>query len=311
MLGVLLVTPLPPYFEAYLDRGASLAPSFRTHCASYFQDGLRLATGTVSSTEQFNQGHLWFVSLLLLFFLVLAAWHALWGSAAGGRKAPATRQSTVTAVALVGFLSILGTLFAHSIFSTPEDPEPWLVIGNVLQFQPTRLSLYVLFFLLGLRAWSQHWFSGGHGVGTVGLWGGVLAAMLATFLVLFHLVVTNYSVAIGVAYLVSRCLLCLSFLFFLLAAGRRFWNTPTMANVSLAASSYDIYLLHFLVVVGLQALLLVVWPQTSVYLKAMLITVTAITTCYGTSRWLVRPHPLPAVGIFLTCFALALFLVGP
>ena len=123
LVGVFLVTPLSPYIKAYLNQGNSLTTSYWSHCLAYFQDGLALTTGFITSTEQFNRGHYWFISLLLLFFLILAGWRAM-RSTVNASQSPGSHRAGITVISLVVVLSVLGTLLTHGLFSTPQNPEP-------------------------------------------------------------------------------------------------------------------------------------------------------------------------------------------
>ena len=106
-----------------------------------------------------------------------------------------------------------------------------------------------------------------------------------------------------------RTFFCLAAIGLLTTIGSRYWNRTTRLNRSLAASSYDIYLLHLPIVVILQfAFLTATLPMV---IKFVIIFVTAVAVSWSLSASLVRPYPKLSSAALLAAFVLTGLVVVP
>jgi hypothetical protein len=101
-----------------------------------------------------------------------------------------------------------------------------------------------------------------------------------------------------------RSFLLLSLLVVLVSFGVRYWNDASGLNRQLTAASYDIYLVHFFIVVALQAALLR-WIGGPVPVKIAIVFLAALTVSFAFSRWVLARHSLAfaiaIVALFVFC----------
>jgi len=245
--------------------------------------------------------HLWFISLLIVFFAVYAITHIpvlkrLWAPPVN--DTPGSRRILLTMLVFG-----LVTALLVSIFGMCTVPRTWVRIGPFLVFQLTRAPIYLGLFALGAYAYSRKWFEDRTLPGAFWIWG--LAAFLLFVSNLgFIAAMKNHpdlprwfgAVVNGVL----RSFLGLAFTGLFLTLCHRFFNRPSAISRSLGDATYDIYLIHLPIVIGLQYLLQSL--SISIYLKPLIVFVITFAACWGLSRWLIKPHPRIAVGVLIASF---------
>ena len=203
--------------------------------------------------EHFSQFHLWFISLLLCFFLLYAL-------VPKRSHAPESRTSG----RILATLALAGTLMALAMAALATTMQEWSWLNlDWLLFQPVRIPLYLGFFMLGILAWRGDWLRSGSLPGPLWAWIIGTVLMLAVFLAVSpRLMLTPEPLAfpMALAQQAIRVLFCLAWLGMFLGLFRvqakRSPRGDGRLSASLAASSYDIYLLHLPVCVVFQYLLL-------------------------------------------------------
>ncbi len=166
----------------------------------------------------------------------------------------------------------------------------WIMVGSVLQFQPTRLFLYICYFCLGIYGYKKGWFS-------VSIPGGWLFWFVAAtgLLIVFLLSVQRLTTAadpslwVKLSFGVTRSGLCLALFMLFLVSARGFNSTGSAISRFFSTHSYNIYLIHYGIVVILQYLLLS--SPMSPYLKSPLIAVLALGASCALSYFVVKPYP--------------------
>ena len=137
-------------------------------------------------TEQFYQRYMWYISLLIVFFVLFSLLHAA-GEKVMGKTGQAiddekpSTNSILLPLAMTGFLTIL--LFALAKFFLYSDflDKGWFSLGNIIQFQCGKLFIYGCYFGLGIYAYSRRWFAEVNGLGRSWVWGlGCLLAVSAS-----------------------------------------------------------------------------------------------------------------------------------
>ncbi len=236
---------------------------------------------------------LWFLSLLFLFFLGYRFLPGVRGLAARLRLRPSVLVAAGLAMAV-----------AVAAVNAAIPAGAWWQWNAVLLFQPVRLPLYAGFFLLGTcldaaddmlpalargRAWPFCVAAVVAVAATVALAGRVHAPGGAPLSLL-----ALHAACRTAANLLLVCA-CLR-----LGAGRQ--RPLSALGASLAASSYDVYLLHMpLVVFAQYALVGLGWASAA---NLVLSAAAAVACCWLASAALERPHPRAAVA------ALAFFFAG-
>lgn len=231
--------------------------------------------------DAFSPHPLWFVSMLLIFFLAYALWRAI---------VPA-KDSAGPRIG-VALLICGGLMFAgYALINTLVQDWAWARIGPLVLFQPTRVPVYAMAFVLGIMA-RPRMDRDRPMPGPIWLWLCLfLLAQAAMVLSIEAFFSTPGPAPLPVALMHAsfRTLLTISAICLTANASRRLWAAPSAWRSSLAASSYDIYMLHMPLVVFAQTLLIPA-PVPLIFKWATAFTVT-VALCWLLSRSLAKWGP--------------------
>jgi glucan biosynthesis protein C len=282
---------------------------FLNYWLAYVGNFGALQVGPLSSLQT-NQVQFWFLSLLILIMVVFAflyTVHRRWKK----KDAQATKSLPVLeALLLFGLLTVMA-YFVATLF-IPD--ELWVMVNLLVQFQPTRMILYVAYFGLGVYAASQKWFADGQPPGRLGIWLPVSVLLSIAFLIVGQAVFANPDTShhlpagLLLAFALIRSFLCLSVLIVFMSYAIKYWNRPSPFNQRLAASSYIIYLTHITFIVPLQRALMM-WSGGPALIKAGIIFFLGLAISYGASlliRRFSRVTALALVGLALLVAAVTL-----
>ena len=306
-VAVLIILPLALY-----DQPVKPVRPFWKYWLSYlssFEARLRFTQTPVGPT---TQAIYWFISLLFAFFLLFALIYALARRWRGGSIFPAARKSTSGHSVLVA-LGVFGLLTSAAyfilLFFIPDSS--WFTLYMFLEFQVTRLVPFVGYFAFGVYAQSRGWFADGRPLGSLTLWGALSAVLAVVYLVFGQPMFVNTAgtANLTVGYLLVfaflRSFLLLSLLVISVSFGVRYWNYASGLNRQLAAASYNIYLVHFFIVVALQAALLR-WIGGPVPVKIAIVFLAALTVSFAFSRWVLARHSRAFVIVIMALFVFCL-----
>lgn len=304
-LAVFVVLPLALYDQPVKP----IRPFWRYWLAWVTGFQLRLRPTETAVTVS-TQAVYWFISLLFVFFAVLALGYAvIERRRPSSAEAPVAGPRTSAAVALTVFGVLICAVYFASLLLVPDSS--WFTLSAFLEFQVTRLPLFAGCFALGVYAQSHEWFSTGRTPGSLAVWTALAAAASVAFLAFGRPMFTpeGATAAHAIGYLLGfaalRSLLLVSVLVVSLYLGARFWNRSGGLDRLLAPASYDIYLVHMFVVVGLQTALLT-WVAGPAAAKIGIVFVAGLALSFALAKWLVGRHARAfAVGI-LALFALCL-----
>lgn len=302
-LGIPLVLLSAFYLPAmvyvgYLRRAASPVPFFDywLHWMATLTDWhFNLLTSMESAAryqDAFSPHHLWFVSMLLVFFAGYALCRPLLRGA---------EERAVSRIALVWTGLLLAVCYG-AVNLLIQD-WAWARIGPFILFQPTRVPLYLGAFLFGIYA-RPHVARQQSLPGSPYLWMTVFPVLLVA-----QLVTTGKDVPIRPALLHEAALagglragLFLSSVCLTINVSYRFLRHASGWQRSLNASSYDLYILHMPLVVFAQAALL--GAALPLVLKMILAFLVPAALCWGLSRQVLARIPGPAsLGLLLAFFA--------
>lgn len=255
---------------------------------------LRFDTGLVA--DAYYQRYMWFLSFLFVLFCLLAFWYLInssWFVNADvaeqkiiGKKDSARfwiRTSLLFFVPMF-FVQILVLLFADG-----GEAEPFISVFNLLQFQSTRLPIYIIIFVLGLLTQKNNWIE--RGLFDQTNWIGIFA--VTGVLYLLHTNVLNHvlpDVLYGPLFLVFITAFIASSLGFSMFIFKRFFYTQISWDKNMPSYAFNIYIIHYPIVYGLQALFLKaeVVPHA---VKFICVTLIGLIASYAISRFLMKSHP--------------------
>lgn len=308
-LAVLIILPLALY-----DQPVKPIRPFWLYWLSYlrsFEVRLRFTQAPVGPT---TQAIYWFISLLFAFFVVFALVYTLtrrWRS--GAILLPATRPATsgnsvLMALVVFGLLTSAGYFILMLLF--PDSS--WFTLHMFLEFQVTRLVPYASCFTFGVYAQWKGWFAEGKPLGSLTLWGAISAVLAVAYLVVGQPVfadaagTANLPVGFLLVFAFIRSFLLLSLLVVFVSFGVRYWNHASGLDRQLAAASYNIYLVHYFIVVTLQMALLK-WMGGPVPAKIAIVFLAALALSLAISRWVLARHSrafaVAILALFVFCLA--------
>ena len=282
-LGYLHRSTAPVTFPAYWSNWMASLADWDFAVITSMEQGAAYA-------DAFSPHHLWFISLLLLFFLGYAALRTSFAAK------PAPSMSRLT------WMAGLGMFAAFAVLNLLVQDWAWARFGPFLLFQPTRIPIYLGMFLFGVLA-RPH-------MDRVRPFPGAWRRWLILFLVAqiamitasraFMLVQGPAPLTHALAHALLRSVLAVSaaglFVNFLTAR----LNGPSSWRQSLAAASYDLYLWHMPLAVYVQTLLLnAPLPLAAKFLAAAL---TPVFLLWFLSRGAARIRPWQWAGFMGTVF---------
>jgi len=242
--------------------------------------------------DAFSPHHLWFLSMLLVFFAGYALWRTRFSDDGERRVSAAT-------LAAAGACLAAGYAAANLLI----QDWAWARLGPFLLFQPARVPIYLGAFLFGAYA-RPHLFRRRPLPGSPWLWLGALLPLFAALVAVSGgaPAMAPPSLPKAMASGLIRAGLVVSAICLFINLGFRFWNRADGWLRSLNASSYDLYLLHMPLAVFVQAAL--VGLALPLVLKLLLAFLVPACVCWGLSRGvLARRNPAPGLGLLLAFFA--------
>jgi peptidoglycan/LPS O-acetylase OafA/YrhL len=290
-VGSSMVAPVIGYIYYYSRSDGLVSMGYLNFWMMYLKSFGDFHVGYISSFHQFSQNLYWFLSLLLFFFIALALFYECkmrWfgGDAPRENEVAPSDRLAFPALILVGFLCAGSLMLMHLVIVE----EPWFIFANVIQFQPTRVFLYVFYFALGVWGFSRGWFLNGDSLGSLKCWVPACLLLSVGFLAAVKALLTSLSPSLWLlaAYCLARSFFCLSILVVLTSFTFHYRNRPSRIDQILSASSYNTYLLHLVIVLALN-FALVSWTGGSAYLKFAVVSILSITLSLGISQFLLKP----------------------
>jgi len=307
LVVTILVLPVLDYIHYYIQSiGKGLSPrNFVTHWwlsikkITEFHIGPMRMTEYLDMTEHFYQRYMWFLSLLLLFFVVfwmLYEAREKWSRVSERpiREEAASNRSVYYTLSLVGLLNVLLFALVKFLLSSPTDPFDmvWRSLGNLIQFETAKLAFYAPYFCLGIYAYSRKWFTSGNDFGRPWVWGLIcFLLMVANMLVGRSMIrAVEPSMGLQLFFVVLYPLWTLSFLGMFTAFASRRWNHATPLSREFAANSYNMYLVHYVFVI-LLPLLLIAWAGGPVLVKFGVVALSTVLLSYGISKYVIKQYP--------------------
>ena len=314
LIVVPLISPTWAYLYHYTRNGASYPLTFPEYWAAYMKRAGDFHVGVIKSIDHFGQSHLWFMSLLLCFFVGFALVagrknHTTTAPKMESRSADSSGNSILLILLIVGVLSTLSTFAAKLMFAGPSNPQPWISIGPLLLFQPERIIMYLLFFIMGVTAFRQQWFTRSTIPGHAAVWWGSALLFFFSVLAILKPLMGNFSEGKLLVFVFFRTFFCVWLLIAFSKSAAARWNQASRISTRLAQNSYHIYIVHFLIVILLQ-LALSYWPGGFVPVKFGIVALVSIAVSYGVSHYLIRPYPKRSVAGIYTLFIAVLVLTG-
>jgi hypothetical protein len=251
----------------------------------------------------FHQSYYWFLSELMVFFIIYAVFKKIIEKIAF-RKIPddlkkpygriralfksdkkSSERSIITAIVILFTVTTITYTFMSQ---TSLTRETWIRISPVLHFRPARLPIYVCFFICGIYAYNKKWFISGNGVKGTMVW-------VVLTIIFFNLWLRNIESGYTFSSIQSeqlqynffRIATTISFFAALLSITFNIWNKTSDRASILSQNSYNTYLVHLPIVVVMQ-LLMVPFAFVSTYAKFVIVVVSTIFMSLAIGQFIMR-----------------------
>jgi peptidoglycan/LPS O-acetylase OafA/YrhL len=219
--------------------------------------------GTYIGRWQIEMGHLWFVAQLLAYSLLYALYRMFVRQSSASRPAP--RDGAILIFALA--LGIVGAL-VRTVY--PQDR--WVDILWIVPAEPAHLPQYVSLFVIGIVAGYSGWFTSvKSGVGARWFVVGVIAFFIGGFAFAMEDDLPAW-LPFQMVWGFTEAFVCVGMILGLTVFFRRFCAQPGRWLERLDGNVYGVYLIHWFLVIIIQAAVLnLALPATVKFL-----TVTAV-----------------------------------
>jgi len=315
LLGVVLMVPIYNFINLYSrDYPISLL-SLWSRFVENIKGALSLHTGFITSSLQFHHQHFWFISLLFVFFILFAFLHDAkkrWVTKELTNTKPEiqTTKSILLVLSLVSFLTAMITFLIYGIFHGTPNRDPWITIASLIQFQASKIILYISCFSLGVYAFAKNWLKNGKTPGHYIFWTILSIGLMYCQVKILTIMRTDFSIGLALGWVLIYTFLVFAILLALISFGINHWQNPSKVSRQLSANSYNIYLLHMIFVVVIQ-LFLLEWVSISIFIKFCLVTLSSILFSYLISQYAIRPFPKISVAGMIFLFVILIAVLNP
>ena len=194
------------------------------------------------------------------------------------------------------------------------DPESWFTLGNFVQFRISRIFLHVAYFVLGILTFKRKWIERGKFPGHNKTWFIAFAVMLFAYFFSYFLMMnagtSEMEKLFGLLFWFCLNYFTIAALGLSVSLGVRYWNRQTSFNKTMATNSYNLYLSHYIFVIGFQ-LLLFTLPEISVLLKFGLVSILSICCGCIVSQYLIKPYPKITIALVAGMFVSMVLFIHP
>jgi glucan biosynthesis protein C len=229
IVGTLFLAPVTTYF-IWLSRTKTPPPYLHFWTHEFF-------------SKYFQQAQFWFLGVLLLFYfgviIACSANENLRDRVAGsGRPSPWF---------LLGFVVVTSAVFL-AVNQHVNDYQ-WVPVSYLLVIQPTRFSLYIFVFALGVHAYRRRWFTAGGYNPQIVTWLPLSLVLGAAFMMhklTYGMKLDQLRYRAGND--VLHCAFCLAAMFALIAVFQKLVNHTSRLWRALSQNSYAMYCVHMVIV---------------------------------------------------------------
>jgi hypothetical protein len=191
---------------------------------------------------------------------------------------------------------MMGVLLSIIFFTDSPDPESFFSVFNVIQFQASRLPIYIVYFILGILTSRNYWFDR-ELFSNRKLWNTLFAVTGVIYLSLMNVFANSLpEEAFGFLFILCINVFIISTLGFALSNAKVYLDKPLLGSGEISSHAYNIYIMHYIPVHLLQLALLNVM-SIPLLVKFMCVTVIGLVVSLVTSQYVLKPYPKLTVAI--------------
>jgi len=329
LVCTLFIGPIVPLVYHYTRNGLILSSSYGRTWLAVMNNAIGFDLGILPPMRQvlqnnlFYQRYMWFVSLLIAFFLIFSFIYAFkksWFESTvpalkAVRPSVLSTMKMILSIGIITFLGstlLIGAMFAFS--SGVSNPESWFTLGNMVQFRVSRIFLHVAYFVLGVLTYKWKWMERGKFPGHNKTWLIAFILVLVAYYYAYFLMLSagtsEMEKLFGLVYWFCLNYFTITALGLSVSLGIRYWNRQTPVNKILTTNSYNLYLSHYIFVIGFQLLLLTL-PEIPALLKFGLVSILSICCGGIVSQYLIKPYPQITIALVTVLFISMVLLIHP
>jgi hypothetical protein len=308
LLLTILFSPIMPFIRQYLRAAESgVDPSgFWPFWISFIRSGTKIYSLPVSVSMDLIVNQYWFLMLLFAFFAGFCLYSWMRGKNHGKQEKsvehtagkPRSRAVWLGSIALLCLVT--GLLYA--LLSRFFGATNWVTLGSLWQVQPAKIPIYLVFFLAGIYIERRNLITDILGITRPLAW--FAAALLFTAAYFFAVDKTMGVQEASLFWVLAaqhlRIFLLASVLLWLLTLFHGRVNRATTLWKELSDNSYNIYLIHMVVVVVFQ-LMVMVLPVPS-FLKFGIVSLLTLIVSYLAGRFIVNRSSKAAILVVILIF---------
>jgi surface polysaccharide O-acyltransferase-like enzyme len=245
----------------------------------------------------FNINHLWFIIMLLVVFTITSLIFNIvkFEEKYKNRKSIITESSSYKRYRMYGLLLILSiaVFYLVNIF-LPENSlfgdAAWYNVTPLFFFQPSRLVLYITFYLAGIYSFYNGLFINDLKSEKISFW------IILTFFSFMFLIkiMSDYYVEkipgneLRLMYSIVHVLFAVSVTGLLITLFFRYWNSSSPLKKSFSENSYNMYLIHFPLVIIMQQIM-AKYSMNNCFFDFTVILIISLSGSYLISNYILKP----------------------
>lgn len=256
----------------------------------------------------YNNMHFWFISLLFYVYILFGVMYRLAGAFRKKKPInPIDGKLTLSNLLMFGAL----TFSVDCLFTALFPDANWVIVPNIIQFNINQLPTMILYFGFGMYARNQEWFSRNELPLKLHQWLSVAFLFTLGYFLLGREFFRNIAVSNTLSPLFLLCFsflrsfLLLSYLMMFLSLAFAYCSRKNKVLHELADVSYEIYLVHMIIVVAFQ-MMFAGFTSIPAPVKIIVVFLLSTMTSYLLAKFTLHKFPkASAVAMFI------LFLVMP
>jgi peptidoglycan/LPS O-acetylase OafA/YrhL len=203
----------------------------------------------------YNNMHFWFISLLLFVYILFGVIYKFPGIFRNNQPINAIYRKMALSNLLIFGLLVFTVDF---LFILVFPDSNWVVVPNVIQFNINQLPVMILYFGFGMVARYKEWFSRDDLPFKLHQWLFLALLFTAGYFLIGQEFFKNIAVSNTLSPLYLLCVslirsfLLLSYLMSALSLAKKYFSGKNRVLHELADVSYEIYLVHMIIVVAFQ-----------------------------------------------------------
>ncbi|PKL16230.1 MAG: hypothetical protein CVV49_17370 [Spirochaetae bacterium HGW-Spirochaetae-5] len=245
----------------------------------------------------FNINHLWFILMLLVIFIVTALIFYIikFVEKYQNKQYIKTENYLSKRHRMYGLLLISSIAVFYLVnILLPENSlfgdAPWYNVTPLFFFQPSRLVLYITFYLAGIYSFYNGLFTNDLKSEKISYW------IILTFVSFMFLIkiMSDYYVGkvpgneLKIMYSIGHVLSAVSVTGLLITLFFRYWDSSSPLEKSFSENSYNMYLIHFPLVIIMQQIM-AEYSMNNCFFDFTVILIISLTGSYLISNYILKP----------------------